>query len=354
VTQALIFFNSFLITLSIIFLAVLYRTEKPRRGERLFLLIIAYVCILFLGSILNTVDGFGKIQLLAWAVFLQLPIFLIAARIILGKQYRVYGLILIVLSIGLGLIAIDAFLIEPQWLQVSNYSLKSSKLDQPIKIVLLADIQTDQPGPYEIEVLEITAAEDPDLVLFAGDYLQIYDQSEYDLELDRFNSILKGSNLDPPLGMYAVRGNVEHENWELLFDGLDVQTFPSTKTLDLGPVSLTGISLRDSVVPGFSVEDNDDYHIVLGHSPNFSLGDINVDLLLAGHTHGGQFTIPGIGPILTLSAVPRRWASGLTEINPGQFLLVSRGIGLERGHAPRMRFFCRPQLVIINLSPSEK
>ena len=92
--------------------------------------------------------------------------------------------------------------------------------------------------------------------------------------------------------------------------------------------------------------------MVLGHSPNFSLGDINADLLLAGHTHGGQVRLPGIGPILTLSAVPRDWASGLTEIQPGRNLLVSRGIGLERGNAPRMRFLCRPELIVISLEPT--
>lgn len=352
-TFALIFYNSFLFALTIIFLVVLNRTEEQRRGERLFLLIIAQGCIVFLSSILFPVDGFARIQLLAWGVFLHLPVFFIAASFILRKKYWVLRLLLVFVTIVIGMIAIDAFLIEPQWLEVSAYSLKSSKLNQPLKIVLLADIQTDQPGTYEAEVFALTAAEEPDLVLFAGDYLQIFDSSEYNAQLDEFNSILKLSHLDPPLGMYAVRGNVDHENWELLFNGLDVDTFQSTNSLDLGPISLTGISWRDSEDTGLSVGETDLYHIVLGHSPNYSLGNIRGDLLLAGHTHGGQFQIPGFGPILTLSAVPRNWASGLTEISPGQYLLVSRGIGLERGNSPRMRFFCRPQLVVINLSPTE-
>jgi len=89
----------------------------------------------------------------------------------------------------------------------------------------------------------------------------------------------------------------------------------------------------------------------MGHSPNFSLGEIDADLLLAGHTHGGQVQLPGIGPLLTLSLVPRSWASGLTEISPDQYLLVSRGIGLERGNAPQLRFNCRPELVILDLIP---
>ena len=128
--------------------------------------------------------------------------------------------------------------------------------------------------------------------------------------------------------------------------------FEESETLDLGPVLLTGLSWRDSVDPSFKVRGGDKYHIVLGHSPNFSLGEIDGDLLLAGHTHGGQVQVPGIGPLLTLSVVPRSWASGLTEIEPGKYLLVSRGIGMERDYAPRMRFFCRPELIVLRLHPA--
>ena len=99
------------------------------------------------------------------------------------------------------------------------------------------------------------------------------------------------------------------------------------------------------------IQGSEKYHIAFGHNPNYSLGEINADLLLAGHTHGGQFQLPVIGPLLTISLVPRDWASGLTEISPGQYLLVSRGIGMERGYAPRMRFLCRPELVILEIKP---
>jgi len=61
--------------------------------------------------------------------------------------------------------------------------------------------------------------------------------------------------------------------------------------------------------------------------------------------------LPFIGPLMTLTAVPRAWASGVTTIAPGKTLVVSRGIGMERGHAPRLRFLCRPEVVVIDLLP---
>ncbi len=47
-------------------------------------------------------------------------------------------------------------------------------------------------------------------------------------------------------------------------------------------------------------------------------------------------------------------AAGLTDLPGGGKLLVSRGIGMERGYAPPMRFLCRPELMVIDLTPEEK
>ena len=93
--------------------------------------------------------------------------------------------------------------------------------------------------------------------------------------------------------------------------------------------------------------------ILIGHAPDFAIHWIqqgcNLPVLsIAGHTHGGQIVIPGFGPPLTLSRVPRRYASGFHQLGQG-WLLVSRGIGHERGHAPRIRMFCRPELCVVEL-----
>jgi len=92
---------------------------------------------------------------------------------------------------------------------------------------------------------------------------------------------------------------------------------------------------------------------VLGHSPDYALGDVRADILLAGHTHGGQVSIPFLGPPLTMAEVPRAWASGLTELSGDRHLYVSRGVGMERGNAPRVRFLTRPELAIIDVVPVE-
>lgn len=74
-----------------------------------------------------------------------------------------------------------------------------------------------------------------------------------------------------------------------------------------------------------------------------------VDLVVSGHTHGGQLQLPLVGPLTTASHVPRAVAAGgLHEID-GRRIYVSRGIGVERGQAPRLRFGAPPEVAILTL-----
>ena len=90
---------------------------------------------------------------------------------------------------------------------------------------------------------------------------------------------------------------------------------------------------------------------MIGHNPNFALQRPDADLYLAGHTHGGQVVIPFIGPLITFSDLPVDQVAGRTDFTNGSTLIVSRGIGLERYDAPRLRFLCRPEVAVIDLLP---
>jgi uncharacterized protein len=95
-----------------------------------------------------------------------------------------------------------------------------------------------------------------------------------------------------------------------------------------------------------------DVRILLGHNPNFvaSLGQSAgpATLALAGHTHGGQVVLPFVGPLYTKTRLPRRYASGVHDLQ-GVTLHVSAGVGMERGAAPQIRFLCPPEICILEL-----
>ena len=75
----------------------------------------------------------------------------------------------------------------------------------------------------------------------------------------------------------------------------------------------------------------------------------DVDLVVAGHTHGGQVCLPGIGPLFTCTQVPQPVAAGGLHRLLNRWVYVSRGSGHERGQAPRIRLFCPPEVSILTL-----
>lgn len=350
-TQALIFFHGLMAAASLTSLVFLYRSRATRPVERSILISVVFISLIFLLSSLYPVDGFGRIQLLAWGVFLYLPTYLLASVLILYKKNRTYVSVLAVFILIILGVAVDAFLIEPNQLEITRITIQSSKIERPYKVVFLADLQTDSPGPAEERALALASEEKADLILFSGDYIQLQSLGEYQNAISELNRILVEAQLTPRLGAYAVKGNIDWNNWKDIFEDSGIQVLESTTILEIESLVITALSREDSGNVNLSISGSDSFHLVLGHSPNYSLGEIEADLLLAGHTHGGQFQLPGIGPLITISAVPNKWASGLTEIQPGRFLLVSRGIGLEHGNAPRMRFLCRPEIIMINLEP---
>jgi predicted MPP superfamily phosphohydrolase len=96
----------------------------------------------------------------------------------------------------------------------------------------------------------------------------------------------------------------------------------------------------------------DDVRILLAHRPDPLLRlapDSRVDLLVAGHTHGGQIQLPLYGPFRTASTLPREICGGGLHTLDGRRIYVSRGIGVERGEAPKLRFNAPPEVSLLEL-----
>ncbi|MFN7144734.1 MAG: metallophosphoesterase, partial [Myxococcota bacterium] len=288
---------------------------------------------------------FALLQALAWAIFLHGPLVLAIAAA--STRRALPG----VFAAAVALVGVDAFFVEPRWLEVTTARLPGPAL----RVALVADLQTDHVGDHERAALAAVRDARPDLVLFAGDYLQIRDDAVYAREAAALNAALRETvgRIAPRLGAYAVRGDVDRDTWPALFEGTGVTPVPETRTFDLDGLSLTALAPRDAPAARALVPARDGFHVVLSHRPDYALTRPDADLLAAGHTHGGQVRLPGIGPLMTLSAVPRAWAAGVTALPWGGHLVVARGIGMERYDAPRLRFLCRPELVILELGSPE-
>ena len=340
---------SFLALTAALTLACLYPAWRSKNwvswaAGLVLLLISGFMASLQAAGIMS----FTFIRLFCHVVFFALPSYLFISAFFLTNAAKKlsFGLAATLIFVGL-----DAFFVEPRWIEVNYHSIESPLIKEPIRVISLADLQTDRITDYERKALTYAKSTQADLVLFPGDYIQEADPTRRAEESAKLNSLLKELKLQPKLGLFAVEGDMEHEDWPALFSGTGIKALANTQTMDLGPLEICSLTLRDSRV-GIQLPAKKKFRIVFGHAPDFALRAPSADLLLAGHTHGGQVQIPFFGPILTLSRVPRSWAGGgMHRMENGARLIVSRGIGHERGPAPRLRFNCRPEIVVVDLVP---
>lgn len=90
------------------------------------------------------------------------------------------------------------------------------------------------------------------------------------------------------------------------------------------------------------------FGFALMHSPDSApeTAACGYDLIVAGHTHGGQIALPLVGPLVTNSAMPRRLASGLIRLG-GSWMSLSPGLGTSK-FAP-FRFLVPPEVTYLDL-----
>jgi len=255
--------------------------------------------------------------------------------------------------------------IEPYWLSVDHVGPVTIATEraggEPIRIGVLTDWQLRHVGDYEISAVDELLAADPDIILLPGDIFQD-DDAAFERELPalraQFNrmqvrggAFLVDGDSDP---VSRLRRLTEGTPVRLLENEI-VQVQVADRVITIGGSELdytTGAAMQVAddleVLPG-----TDDIRILVSHRPDaiFNLpAQPRTDLVVAGHTHGGQIALPGFGPLMTLSDVPRHIAGGGLFVTDGKQIYVGRGVGVERNQAPQMRLFVRPNIGILTMS----
>lgn len=335
--------------------------------DLVWLVIFTGVVMLGVGGVTRAMfGGFGMLRGVAHALFcVALPVVGVRA-VRLYARHPIYALSLFAIMLCGEGCYVWARRVEPFRLEVTRREIESPRLakaeralGRPLRVACLADLQTDAIGAYEHDVIDEIVAFEPDLVLLLGDYLQL-PLGDPKHEIDKLRALLR--RLEPGHGTYAVDGDVDGGlgGVRRLFSGTNVTPLVDDRVaIDALGVEVVGLSRARSRMPFVDVGtarsvQGERFPIVIGHAPDFmrSVLDGGYDpdaLLVAGHTHGGQVQVPGFGPLLTLSSVPR-WLAGGGVFERGRaWLVCSRGVGLERSHAPRIRFWCRPQLILLEL-----
>lgn len=124
-------------------------------------------------------------------------------------------------------------------------------------------------------------------------------------------------------------------------------------SLDTLPVEVVGLNDPHVHREDLRVAERADerrFGLAIVHSPDPApeLTALGWDLVVAGHTHGGQVRAPW-GPLVNNSSLPLSITDGLFRMGTG-WLHISRGLGTSK-YAP-FRFLCRPQAELLELVPS--
>jgi predicted MPP superfamily phosphohydrolase len=125
------------------------------------------------------------------------------------------------------------------------------------------------------------------------------------------------------------------------------------REVDLGGLAVELAGLHDTHIGRADLRvlprrEPERFGIAVMHSPDSApeAAACGYDLLIAGHTHGGQVRLPLVGALVTNCVLPPRLVSGLIRMGDA-FVSISQGLGTSK-YAP-IRFWCRPEAVLLDL-----
>lgn len=280
-------------------------------------------------------------------------------------------------------LAAYALKVEPLLIEVTHPTLFLPRLPAAwdgLSILFLSDPHVWEFGERERRVVALCAElEKPDLIVWGGDFLGSARGVVPAVQL-----VTQVAQCFPDTPAFAVWGNAEHKirrERRAWLEALLAEAGVCTLTNESLPLTLRGetVTIAGCDDPYYGFADleatfaklsPERFTLFLAHSPQVAAlaARAGVDLMLSGHTHGGQVRFPILGPWKTQNPLSRRLDCGifeskrLTEIlgyDPGGNLTtyISRGIGLA--FIPRLpwlapRFHCRPEVARITLRTSPR
>ncbi|MHB8070725.1 MAG: metallophosphoesterase [Candidatus Cryosericum sp.] len=256
---------------------------------------------------------------------------------------------------------IDGFAIEPAWLETKRFSLAMPDLPQGFdgfRIAQISDLHLHERTPVCSQIIDAVKAERPHILVITGDLVDRSDRAD---ACAAYVRELCQASFAP---VFIIRGNWDHrafptrramEGWD------DALRQAGAHVLVNGSVRLhrrgDSIWLAGTDDPYFGHADLDatfkdvpqsGFAVVLTHAPEDfeELAELpQAQLVLAGHTHGGQVRLPVVGAVRVPSRYGTRFAQGLFSIRDTLFY-VNAGVGMS--HLP-VRFLCRPEFTVLTL-----
>ncbi len=295
---------------------------------------------------------------------LALALLRAALIFLLGVLWPTWAALVLAVCLQLALTAAHFYAtwIEPFRLRVVRLDVPGPDGDAPLRILHISDIHFEGWTPRERRLLEVVQELSPDLIFLTGDYLNLSSVRDPAAHAGVRDLLASLSVVAPT---YAITGSPPVDLRSVvpaIFAGLPI-TWLVDRIVEVEAQGrrfrLVGLRctrereadwarlrrlLPDGASNGFTV--------LLYHSPDLFLeaASLRIDLYLAGHTHGGQIRLPFFGALITSSDFWKRYEGGVYR-RGATTMVVSRGLGMEGLGAPRARFLCPPEIVLLTISP---
>lgn len=257
-----------------------------------------------------------------------------------------------------------SFQIEPYRVKVNEYAMNEEQMGkEPVTIVQISDLHMKDDFTHENldKVVTIINEQNPDIVVFTGD---LYDN--YAKYHDDENIITKLKKIQAKYEKIAIWGNRDYgggavRQYETIMERAGFTLLKNEKvtvTLD-NKKKILFMGLDDSMlgnpyIPDFIENSDSDYRILLTHEPDSVLNYLNYDynMVLSGHSHGGQVNIPFLPMInkkaVSITGLASKYSSGMYPLNnnTGSKLYVNTGIGTTHISA---RFGVVPEIAVFQI-----
>ena len=252
-------------------------------------------------------------------------------------------------------------------LEIYKYNVKSEDIPSEFdnfRIVQISDLHNAEFGENNEKLLLMLKQADADIIAITGDMI---DSRNTDIDV-AISFAQKAVNIAP---VYYVNGNHESRvlgEYEKLKQGLTdagvtiLENSSADITIGDETISLIGINdptfrmelVDDTMEQNIAhqledvIPDNDNFKVLLAHRPEyFDVYAGNVDLVLSGHAHGGQFRIPFIGGLVAPGQgfFPEYYEG--SHIKENTEMIVSRGIG---NSIIPFRINNKPEIIVAELT----
>lgn len=273
------------------------------------------------------------------------------------KKIKVLLFVLIGLVILVTIYITISIVISYRSLEITTYKVTSESFSENINIVMLADLHDSRFGKSNAELIKRVREQKPDVIFTVGDMI-----SDYIEDYSYLDSLYEGLSQIAPV--YSSLGNHELSHPESDEIKKILRKHSTLLDNEYTEVSINGTDMRIGGLMGYhpSKDDlneyirdfanTDKFTLLLSHCPEYytwGVDEVKIDLMVSGHTHGGQVILPFAGGVY---APEQGW---WPEYDYGVFyeenatLVITRGLGSSKQKVPR--FNNPPEILCLTLSP---